>query len=530
MSNIEKVKLLVKEIQNLFFLKKHDLIIRETQKAINVYPNFSIFYNMLGLALTQIDELKDAQYILEKGYGINPNDLAIINNLANVHKNMFNYEEAEKLYNLSISKKKNYFNAYVNYGNLKRDLNKFEDAINLYKKALDYNKSIPEIHYSLAMAYQSLGNFEKSEHYANKTLEINKKITKADLLISRSKKYNKNDGHFKLMIEKIKQNDLNSLQKTDLSFALAKAYEDFNEIKSSFKYLELGNNLKRSTVNYDYKSEEKKFNDIKTIFKKLDLNNIEKQGSKSKKIIFIVGMPRSGTTLVEQIISGHSEVYGSGELPYLSKIIKDNFIENKILSITKINDTLNDVNKLSQISEKYFSYLENYEISLNYITDKAPLNFIWIGFIKIFFPESKIVHCKRNPEDNCVSLYKNIFDGSLDFCYTQKELGNYYNLYTELMQFWKECYPDFFLDVQYETLVNDVENETKKILNFCNLEWESNCLNFSKNKTPIKTASVGQARNKIYSTSVKSSTKFELYLEELFNLLKKKAPVKKPGL
>ena len=530
MSNTEKIKSLVKEIQNLFFLKKHDLIIKETQKAINIYPNFSIFYNMLGLALTQIGKLQDAKYILETGYKINPNDLAIINNLANVHKNIFNYDEAEKLYNLSISKKKDYFNAYVNYGNLKRDLNKFEDAIDLYKKALTYNKNIPEIYYSLAMAYQSLGSFEKSEYYANKTIEINKKITKADLLISRSKKYKINNNHLQSMIEKIKQNDLNSTQKTDLSFALAKAYEDLNEIKSSFKYLEIGNSLKRSATNYDYNSEKKKFRDIKTIFKKLDLNNIKKQNSEGKKIIFIVGMPRSGTTLVEQIISGHSEVYGSGELPYLSKIIKDNFMDNKTLSIKKIYNTLNDVNKFSKISKKYFSYLENYEISLNYITDKAPLNFIWIGFIKIFFPGAKIIHCKRDPKDNCVSLYKNIFDGSLDFCYTQKELGDYYNLYSELMEFWKNCIPNFFLDIQYESLVNDVENETKKILNFCNLEWEKDCLNFSKNKTPIKTASVGQARNKIYSTSVKSSTKFELYLDELFNLLKKKAPVKKLGL
>ena len=165
MNNIDKVKFLVKEIQNLFFLRKYDLIIKETQKAINIYPNFSIFYNMLGLALTQIGKLQDAKYILEKGHKINSNDIAIINNLANVYKNIYNYIEAEKLYNLSISKEKDYFNAYINYGNLKRDLNKFDDAVELYKKALEYNKNVPEIYYSLAMAYQALGDFEKSEYF-----------------------------------------------------------------------------------------------------------------------------------------------------------------------------------------------------------------------------------------------------------------------------------------------------------------------------------------------------------------------------
>ena len=205
MNNIDKIKLLVKEIQNLFFQKKYDLIIKETQKAINIYPKLSIFYNMMGLALTQTGKLQDAKYILEKGYKINSNDIAIINNLANVYKNIHNYIEAEKLYNLSILKEKNYFNAYINYGNLKRDLNKFDDAIKLYKKALEYNKNVPEIYYSLAMAYQALGAFEKSEYYAHKTIEINKKITKADLLISRSKKYHTQDPHFKSMVEKTKQ-------------------------------------------------------------------------------------------------------------------------------------------------------------------------------------------------------------------------------------------------------------------------------------------------------------------------------------
>ena len=155
-------------------------------------------------------------------------------------------------------------------------------------------------------------------------------------------------------------------------------------------------------------------------------------------------MPRSGTTLVEQIISSHSQVCGNGELPYLSKIINDNFTDNKILSSKKINDTLNDNDLFSQISKKYYSHINNYEISSKFITDKAPLNFIWIGFIKIFFSNAKIVHCKRNEKDNCVSLYKNVFDGSLNFCYNQEELGNYYNLYSKLINFWKSNLPNAF--------------------------------------------------------------------------------------
>ena len=522
--NFEKIKILVENIQKLFLLRKYNLVISESQKAVKQYPNYSIFYNMEGLALTQVGKFNDAKVVLEKGYKIDSNDLAIINNLANVEKNMFNYGQAEKLYKLSISKKKDYFNSYVNYGNLKRDLNKFEDAIKLYKKALEFTQNIPEIYYSLAMAYQSLGNFVEAENYANKTIQINKKMTKADLLISRSKKYTLEDVHFNRMSKKLDNTNLSDIQRIDLYFALAKAYEDVGDIKKNFEYLEKGNELKRSNIKFDLNFEEKKFQSIEKNFLKIDRNKIKNENSQDKKIIFIVGMPRSGTTLTEQIVSAHSNVYGSGELPYLSKIINDEFTDNNILSESKIQKTLHDVNTLSQITEKYYSYLESYEISSKFITDKAPLNFMWIGFIKILFPNAKIIHCKRNSEDNCVSLYKNIFDGDLNFCYSQKELGNYYNLYSKLMKFWKDYFTDSFLDIEYEKLTTDTKVETKKILDYCNLKWEENCLDFSKNKTPIKTASVGQARNKIYQTSIKSSSKYKVYLNELFYLLQKKSP------
>ena len=524
MDNFEKIKILVGNIQKLFLLRKYNLVISESQKAVKQHPNYSIFYNMEGLALTQVGKFDEAKIILEKGYKIDPNDLAIINNLANVEKNIFNYGQAEKLYKLSISKKKDYFNSYINYGNLKRDLNKFEDAIELYKKALEYKQNIPEIYYSLAMAFQSLGNFLEAENYANRTIKINKKMTKADLLISRSKKYTLKDEHFNTMSKKLDNTNLSDVQRIDLYFALAKAYEDMGDMNKNFEYLEKGNKLKRSSIKFDLNFEEKKFQSIERNFLKIDRKKIKNENSNTKKIIFIVGMPRSGTTLIEQIVSAHSNVYGSGELPYLSKIINNEFTDNNILSESKIKKCFDDLNLFSQIAEKYYSYLESYEIPSEFITDKAPLNFMWIGFIKILFPNSRIIHCKRDPEDNCVSLYKNVFDGNLNFCYSQKELANYYNLYSKLMKFWKNNFADTFLDIEYEKLITDTKNETKKILDYCNLAWEDNCLDFSNNKTPIKTASVGQARSKIYSTSIKSSSKYKMYLKDTFNLLQKKSP------
>jgi tetratricopeptide (TPR) repeat protein len=524
MNNIEKIKLLVKEIQNLFFSKKYVVIIQETQKAIKKYPKVSIFYNMLGLALSNIGKFRNAKLVLQKGYNVNPNDLAIINNLANVYKNTFNYSDAEKLYKISITKKKDYFNAYVNYGNLQRDLNKFNEAISLYETALSYNTNVSGIYYSISNAYQALGDFKKAEYYANETLKLDKKFTKADLLISRSKRYTSSDNHLNEMHEKLAKIELNISQKIDLHFALAKAHEDIGEINSSFKYLKEGNSLKRSVIKFDLSFEEKKFTDIKEFFSKIDFNKFKKVASNNKNIIFILGMPRSGTTITEQIISAHSQVYGSGELPYLASIVNEQFIDNKKLSISKTNEILSNDKLVSKISNQYYSYIDNYKISEKYITDKSPLNFMWIGFIRILFPHAKIIHCKRNPKDNCVSLYKNVFEGGINFCYTQNELAKFYNLYEDLMKFWQDYLPNSFLDVEYDKLVTNPQDETKKILDYCDLNWEDNCLNLSNNKTPIKTASVGQARGSIYTTSLNSFSKYEVYLEELFELLKKKSP------
>ena len=240
--------------------------------------------------------------------------------------------------------------------------------------------------------------------------------------------------------------------------------------------------------------------------------------SNKTKPIFIIGMPRSGTSLVEQIISSHSNVFGCGELPILSKIIKDNFLseEREILDISK---NINDNPLLLDKSRKeYSNFIKNFKIQDEYITDKAPLNFRWIGFIKLIFPKAKIIHCHRDPKNNCFSIFKNLFEGGLYFSYDQDDLVQYYNQYSDLMNFWKLKYENFILDVKYEDLVSNNIKEIKKILEFCDLDYQEKCLLFHKNKTPIKTMSTAQARKPIYKTSINSFEKYSKYLKTLNNL------------
>ena len=223
-------------------------------------------------------------------------------------------------------------------------------------------------------------------------------------------------------------------------------------------------------------------------------------------------MPRSGTSLVEQIISSHPKVFGGGELPILSNIIKNYLVkqENKISDY--FNKVMSDPQTTNAMIDEYHSYIENFKFSQKFIIDKAPLNFRWIGFIRNLFPNAKIIHCTRDPKNNCLSMFKNLFEGGLNFTYDQEDLVQYFNTYNDLMNFWKSKYGDYIFEVKYESLINNNVEEIKKMINYVNLEWDDNCLCFLKKKNPIKTMSTAQARKPIYKSSLKNFDKFKNFL------------------
>ena len=505
----------IKILLDLFNTKQFDLVISKSKKLIKKNPEYVVLYNILGSAYQGIERFKLAKDIFIKGSKLDPNNLAIMNNLANVYKNIGEIELSENLFKKIIQIDPNYINAYINLGNLKRDSNDFETAINFYNKALKINGKLPVVMYSLALAYQGLGKFDLAIEFANKTLSIDPKFTQADMLISQSKKYKDKNEHYNQMNLKINNLDLDDAQKINLLFAIAKAQEDLNLIEQSFTNLSKGNEIKRKMINFNIKKEIRFFEELKKIFYSINFNNSSKELSFEKNIIFILGMPRSGTSLVEQIVTSHSNVFGAGELPQLSKIVGDRLTNDNFISQSKINDLVDDESFANELRTDYLNYLKRFNAKEIFITDKAPLNFRWIGLIKILFPKSKIIHCSRNPKDNCFSLFKNFFEGGLNFSYNQKELVTYYKLYSNLMDFWNDLFPQSIYEASYEKIIANSEDEIKKIIKFCGLDWENNCLQFYKNKTPIKTMSTAQARQPIYKSSLNSFEKFSPFLSEL---------------
>tara|TARA_B100000767_G_scaffold263722_1_gene277793 strand:+ start:501 stop:2054 length:1554 start_codon:yes stop_codon:yes gene_type:complete len=517
MKNLQKD---LQSISNLFYTAKFNLVITKTKKLIRKNPEYVVLYNLLGSAYQNIGNYTLAKEIFIKGYKMDPSNVAIMNNLANTYKNIGEFQLSEDLFKKIIERKPNYINAYVNFGNLKRDNNDFNMAIDLYNKALKIDNKIPVVHYSLALAYQGLGEFDIAIEFAKKTLQLDPSFTQADMLISQSNKYINENEHYNEMCSKLNKLKLNDNQKINLLFAIAKVEEDLNQIEKSFKNLSLGNQIKRNNLNFNINNEIELFKSIKKNFKEINILKEQlKNKISNKNIIFILGMPRSGTSLVEQIITSHSDVFGAGELSEMSKIVKENLIENNIISENKISNLIKDEILIDKLRSNYYDYLKRFNFKENFITDKAPLNFRWIGLINILFPNSKIIHCKRNPKDNCLSLYKNFFEGGLDFSYHQKELGTFYNLYLDLMNFWKNQFPNSIYDANYESIIEKPDKEIKEIIKFCNLPWEENCLTFYNNKTPIKTMSTAQARQPIYKSSVNSYERFSPFLKDLNEII-----------
>ena len=495
----------IKVVTNNFQVGNFTDAISKSKKILHKIPNNEFLLNIIGLSYLNLGKLDDAKNLYLKIIKQNPKIASFKNNYANVLKGLSKLDEAEKILNDLIKSDPNYINAINNLANIKKNLKDFNKAINLFNKALNIEPKNITVLYNLALCHRSLRNYDQVLKYAETINEINPNFTHADKVISEIKNYKNNDEnqHLSYMEKKIKELNLTDYQKIPLHFSLGKAYEDKEQYEMSFKEYVNGNKLKRASFEYDFGDEIKKFNLIKRTFKKIKIE--PPKNIKDKKIIFICGMPRSGTTLLEQIISAHTKVDSLGETEYLGKIFNNIDLENC---------DLNEINKNS-IFNDYIQSIEKLKIENEFLTDKSLLNFQLIGFIKIFFPGSKVLVLNRDFNNNFLSIFKNELLGSqLKWTFDIIEIKKFYKLFNDYIKFWNDIFPGFIMEVNYEELVNNTEDITKNVLKYCDLAWEENCLNYyKKNKSSIDTASANQANRPVYKSSL---NKFEAY-KKFFN-------------
>jgi len=500
-------------------LKKFDEVISECKKLIKKEYNISILYNICGLGLQGKKEHKESFNFFSKAIEINKNDFAAKINLANSYMYLNDFKNAEKLFQRLLVEQPEDYILIANYANFKRKIKDFKSAVKLYETSAELSKNQHMILNDLAKSYQNIGEFEKSRKTYKKILNQNPNSIEAHISINRLIDYSKNKDHLNIMLDLSNKLELNYNDKALISFAIGKAYEDIKNYKESFLFFKKGNELMKGSNNYNLEKELKLLKNIKKSFEVLD-KDINNKKFDQRKIIFICGLPRSGTTLVEQILSSHNEVIGIGEVEYLEKSINDIFIQdNKILN-QRIKENI-DLNK-NILNEMYFNYLDLYNYKSNVIIDKTPHNFRWIGFINFFFPNAKVVCCERNIKDNFLSLYKNYFASTehMGWSFDPDEIIEYCKMYLDLSKFWKNKYSDFIYHLDYDKLVLNSENEIMKLLKFCDLPWDPNCLSHHKNsKAAINTVSIYQARKPIYSSSSNSSKQYETYLHDYFKKL-----------
>ncbi len=516
MQNLSKSDYLTsefKKLNNLFLSNKFDLVIDKAKKIIKKNPNQIPFYNLLALSYRESDKILLAEETLNKALKINPNNQSVMVNLGATYRVLLEFEKSENFFKKVLSINSNNIHALVNYANLKRDTNDYKESIKLYETAYNLENNNQTILINLAGVYQITGEFDKSQKILEKLIKIDENNSLAHKMLSVIKKYKINDIHQSQMLSILQKNILNQQNLSTLYFAISKSYEDQKNYKESSKFFIKANDTQKEIhKNYSVEQEVKLFNNIKNIFKDINFGKYTNIINE-KKLIFIIGLPRSGTTLAHQILAAHSKVQGAGEMTILDQFLMKNIYDQNFISLfNKFNDENND--KIKKIIDNYFSKISYIKTNKTIILDKNPLNFQWIGFIKIFFPNSKIIHCTRNLKDIALSIYKNEFEiNSLKWSNNQNNLVKYIEIYLDLMKFWNNKIPNFIYKLNYESLINNEENQIKELISFCELKWEKDCLKFNKKSNPIKTVSITQARNPIYKTSLNSFKNYYDYLE-----------------
>lgn len=505
------LNLQIQKLVNFFNAGNYNKVLELSKNLIKKNPNFDFVFNIAGLCYQKLNDFENAEVFFVRSIDINKKNVNALTNLANNYKYKINFKKAKEFYIKALATKPKHLPALLNYGNLQFQLNQNQSSLELLLEALEINQETIPVHLNLAIVYQSLGEFDKAINHLKKINELDPTFTRSDKMMSLLINYEDEDEHLEIMKDKLKNLELNKDQKIYLYFGIAKGFEDKKIYEEAFKYIELGNNLKHKNSNYKIEEDVKKIEYIKNLFNEFNFEENLILENKLKPI-FILGMPRSGTSLVEQIISSHKNVEGLGELNYFN-----NLSNNEIISKNNNNFDLSESIKI--IKQNYTEIIENYDVKKKIFTDKTLLNFNWIGLIKLCFPEAKVINCLRDPKDNCISIYKNLFDYEGDWCYNEKNLIHYYKLYSEMINFWKKKIPKFIYEIKYENLISDSTNQIKNLIKYCDLDWDQDCLNFYNNKNSIKTLSVKQARNKIYNTSVNSFKNYNKYSKNLFKEL-----------
>jgi tetratricopeptide (TPR) repeat protein len=442
-------------------------------------------------------QLVEAEKLYRQVLDLEPNHFYSIHMLGVIAFVTWRYDLAVEQMEKAISINGDVPYCHTDLGNALRELGRLDEAIACHRRALEIKPDYAEAYNNLGNALRDQGRLDEALAAYEQAIAMNPRAASAWYNRTEHKRFTAEDPDIERMQNLLGPNGVESdHSRMLLHFALGKAYLDFGASEPAFHHLGEGNRLRRSTFSYSADSDEALTKSIARTFTPELFERFECAGTPSTLPVFVVGFPRSGTTLVEQILASHPMVRGAGELTALQQIVAGMGVYPDFMARLSADD-------ITRMAGVYLAHIEPMAAGRRHVVDKLPANFQFAGLIRLMLPGARIIHCRRDPVDTCLSCYTKMFSNKQLFAYDMTELGRFHRDYQFLMAHWRSVLPaSHFLEVDYERIVEDLEGEARRMIDFLNLPWDDSCLKFHEHSRPVLTASTCQVRKPIYKTSV----------------------------
>lgn len=497
--------------------KQFDEAIKYFGKVLKTRPDHAVSHYNLGLAYRGSREKVLAVKHLKKATELQPDMAAAYTDLCAALIDIKEAEQAVAIGHMATNLTPQDPAANFNLGEALHEWRNFEDSFKYYQTANKQAPDDPTILFKLGNAYQGRGDSEKAMVCFRRIIELYpKEITAQCQLMGLNKYQDPNHEDIRHIKSLENKTGLSDDERTAIYFTLSKAYQNCNLLDDAFNYAQKGNQLQDKLRQFNPDEFADQISALINFYTPAKISELSKLGNLTNTPIFIVGTPRSGTTLTEQILCCHQDIFGAGELNWVSRCI--NALPGYLESSSNYPACVSDLTEkaVAELAPKYLSYLDSLASGEPRITDKMPDNFRHLGFIHTLFPNAKIIHCQREPRDASISMFLHHFPDGISYSCDLYKLGAYYSQYLRLMDHWRSVLPKgTMIEVKYESMVQNQETETRRLLAFLDLEWDETCLAFHKKKRRVFTASHDQVTKPLYSSSVERWKTYQKHLQPL---------------
>lgn len=472
----------------------------------------------IGIELKIYD---DAEFLLASALELEPKHIHARAQYLNLLIRLGKYKAAQYQVDTLLNSQPENLSFKVAKANVLNGLGKTDEAITLFQQAIQQEDSIPGFYLQLGHALKTKGDIDNAVYAYQKAYQLNPSYGDAFWSLANTKTYRFTDAEIAQMQAQQDNEDLALTDKIQLYFATGKAFEDKEDYPQAFHAYQQGNQLQQANNGFDINKLEQQVDEqIKYCTAEL-FEQRGHLGYEAPDPIFIVGLPRAGSTLLEQILASHSQIDGTMELHNILGLASRLRGRNPNTESNQYPKNLSEINPdyFSRFGKQFIDETRVYREDAPLFIDKMPNNFLHIGLIKLILPNAKIIDARRSPMACCFSGFKQLFAEGQDFSYSLEDIGRYYQAYLKLMAHWEKVLPDFVLTVKHEDLVDDLEKQVRRMLDFCGLEFEQSCIDFHQTKRNIKTPSSEQVRQPIYKSATEQWQHFEQYLEPLKKVL-----------